>query len=68
MELDYEALREKHKDVLENKAVQAIANWYRNPPQLGEPIKEISEEQYMENARRNMKGLSKKMIEAVKNI
>lgn len=60
-DLSYETLREKHKDVLENKAVRAIANWYGNPPQLGELTEEPSEQEYMERAKINIKGLSKKL-------
>ncbi len=60
MDVDLEKLKEEHKDVFENPDVTAIANWYSNPPILGDPSKkEMTEEQYVENARRNMKGLRK---------
>ena len=60
METDYEKLKEKHKDVLENKAVRAIANWYNNPPRLSEETP-ISEEEYVERAKTNIKGLKQKL-------
>jgi hypothetical protein len=58
METNYEKLREKHKDVIENKAVQAIKGWRDN---LHSNNYINSDEVYIEKAKRNIKSLNQKM-------
>jgi hypothetical protein len=62
-EYSFEYLKEKHKDVIENPAVQAIVNW-RDP--LYNPDPYFSEEKYVRKALKNLKHLIKK--DPLKNI
>lgn len=56
-EYDFDKLKEKHKNILENQAVRKIANW-RDP--LYHPDLDFSEEEYTQRALRNLKSLKTK--------
>lgn len=51
---DFDKLKEKHKDVIENPAVRTIVNW-RDP--LYSPDKDFSEEKYIQRALKNLNKL-----------
>ncbi len=55
--LEFERLKEKHKDVFENEDVRAIAYWEDPIHKLGGPGPSTSEKEYLARAIKSIKGL-----------